>query len=242
MLRVIVVDDERLARQAMRQLLAEHKTTVSIVGEASSPKAAADLVRRERPDVVFLDIEMNTGTGFDLLREIPSPPLIVFVTAHSQFAAKAYDVAAVDYLLKPVQPKRLAATLARLVKAHRAARHQSLDPVIRVKTGDRTILLRADTILALCADKDYTSILSDRAPPILASQPLGALEALLPAPPFVRLDRSLVINMDRLREIETIDRSRTRIWFNGGAEGLLLGRTAAERLRRLQRPDRAANA
>jgi two-component system LytT family response regulator len=239
MLRVIVVDDEQLARQAMRQLLAEHKS-VDLVGEASSPQAAAELIRRERPDAVFLDIEMHSGTGFDLLQEISSPPLIVFVTAHSQFAAKAYDVAAIDYLLKPVQPKRLSATLARLAKAKRTERRDTLDPIVRLKMGDRTMLLRADSILALCANKDYTTVLPEKAPAILASQPLGALEALLPSPPFVRLDRSLVINMDRLREIETVDRSQTRIWFHGGAEGLLLGRTAADRLRRLQRPNKAA--
>lgn len=237
MLRVIIVDDEKLARQAMRQLLAAH-ASVQLVGEASSPLAAADLIRREQPDVVFLDIEMHSGTGFDVLQELSQPPMIVFVTAHSQYATKAYDVAAVDYLLKPVKPKRLAETLARLAKTHhdRPPLPDAV-PVLRVKAGGRMILLRTDAILAMRAEKDYTSIYSERTPPILAGQPLGVLEALVPKPPFVRLDRSLIINMSRLRAIETVDRSQTRVWLHGGAEELLLGRTAAEKLKRLQRPD-----
>lgn len=242
MLRVIVVDDELLAREGIRQLLAAHGS-VTVVGEASTPEDAVDLIRRERPDVVFLDIEMRSATGFDMLQQLEDPPAIVFVTAHSKYAVQAYDVAAFDYLLKPVRPSRLATTLARLAKAYRSRaatdkmRRHGDAPVLRLKTGNRTLLLRTDSIVALRAEKDYTMVLAEKLQPILAGQSLGELEALVPSPPFARLDRSLVINLDRLREIETVDRSRTLVRLQGRTEEFLLGRTAAARLKRLQSTD-----
>lgn len=239
MLRVILVDDELPARKGMRQLLAAH-TGVQIIGEASAPSDAVTLIRREQPDVVFLDIEMHSATGFDVLEELSEPPAIVFVTAHNQYAIQAYDVAAFDYLLKPVRPSRLAATIARLEQQHSLRRepHASRDAdrpsVLRLKTSGRTLLLRTETIIALQAERDYTSILAERRLPLLASQPLGELMAQIPSPPFIRLDRSLVINVDRIREIETIDRSCTRLCLEGHGEDFLLGRTASARLKKYQ--------
>ncbi|MBS0535508.1 MAG: response regulator transcription factor [Proteobacteria bacterium] len=240
MLRVIVVDDELPAREGLRQLLAAH-AGVRIVGEAAAPNDAVALIRSQRPDAVFLDIEMHTATGFDVVEELPEPPAIVFVTAHSRYAAQAYDVAAVDYLLKPVRPARLAETIARLEKRRagpRIPRTAGPPSLLRLKSGGRTVLLRTETVIALQAEKDYTSVLAERHAPLLASQSLGELEELVPSPPFVRLDRSLVINADRIREIETIDRSCTRLRLEGYGQDFLLGRTATARLKRLQTEDR----
>lgn len=243
MLRVIVVDDELPAREGLRQLLATH-ADIRIVGEAAAPNDAVALIRKERPDVVFLDIEMHSATGFDVLEELPEPPAIVFVTAHSHYATKAYDVAAVDYLLKPVRPARLAETISRLEKRNATEagphppKHAAQPSLLRLKSGGRTVLLRTETIIALQAEKDYTSVFSERRAPLLASQSLGELEELVPSPPFVRLDRSLVINADRIREIETIDRSCTRLRLEGHPEAFLLGRTATARLKRLHNDDR----
>jgi two-component system, LytTR family, response regulator len=243
MLRVVVVDDEPLARQGMRQLFAKHPS-VELAGEAGSVAAAADLIRRVKPDAVFLDIEMHSGTGFDLLRDLPDPPDIVFVTAHNQYALKAYDVAATDYLLKPVNPKRLAIAIERLNKARKArlAGTGAADkaPVLRLKTRARMMVVRADAIVAMQAEGDYTRVFAEKTPAILASQSLGKLEALLPKPPFVRLSRSLMINGARLREIEYMTRDSTRIWLNGCADSFVLGRAAAAKLRKDKASDPAA--
>lgn len=237
MLRVVVVDDEPLARQGMRQLFARH-AGVELAGEAGSVAAAAELIRRVKPDAVFLDIEMHSGTGFDLLRDLPDPPDIVFVTAHSEYALKAYDVAATDYLLKPVNPQRLATAIERLNKARKvrlaSAGASDKAPVLRLKMRARTLVVRADAVVAMQAEGDYTRVFAEKTPAILASESLGKLEALLPKPPFLRLSRSLMINGERLREVEYITRDSTRIWLNGCAESFELGRAATAKLRKAQ--------
>lgn len=236
MLRVVVVDDEPLARQAMRQLLAE-QPSVTLVGEAGSVKAAAELIERERPDAVFLDIEMHSAKGFDLVTMLDHPPDIVFVTAHSQYALQAYDVSALDYLLKPVRPDRLASAIAKLKRSHQARRviDQSETPaVLRLKTGTKTSIIRVEEIVALRAEGDYTMVLVDKTPSVLAGESIGRLESLLPKASFVRLGRSLIINIDRLREIEVLDRDSTRIRLDGYTETFVLGRAAAAQLKKAQ--------
>jgi len=105
MLRVLVIDDEAPARRYLRRLL-EASPDVHVAGEADCLELARTLIREHRPDALFLDIELTAATGFDLLDQLEVPPAVVFVTAHSDYAARAFDVQAVDYLLKPVRPGR----------------------------------------------------------------------------------------------------------------------------------------
>ena len=112
-MRVLIVDDERLARQAMRRLLAGHDE-IEIVGEAENLSEAIAATERTHPELVFLDIELGGGAdGFDLLAGLERPPMVVFVTAYAEHAVEAFAVNAVDYLLKPVAPERLAESLTR---------------------------------------------------------------------------------------------------------------------------------
>ena len=111
-MRVLIVDDEHLARSAMRRLLVAHPT-VEVVGEADSITGALRAIAFAQPHLIFLDIELGEGDGFDLLAALERPPLIVFVTAYAEHAVEAFAIDAVDYLLKPVAPKRLAESLAR---------------------------------------------------------------------------------------------------------------------------------
>src|SRR5690606_6353896 len=120
MLRVLIVDDEAPARRYMRRLL-DAAPNVQVEGEASNVEQARRMIRDHQPDVIFLDVILTSGTGFDLLEgldDLQRAPNIVFVTAHSGYAAQAFDIEAVDYLLKPVNPDRLAQTLGRL-RPHR---------------------------------------------------------------------------------------------------------------------------
>lgn len=114
-LRAMVIDDERLARKELRGLLAAHATAIDIAGEAESIEQAVAMIAELRPDVIFLDIQLSPGTGFDLLERIDHPVRVVFVTAFDAFALRAFEVNALDYLLKPINPQRLAQAVARLM-------------------------------------------------------------------------------------------------------------------------------
>jgi two-component system LytT family response regulator len=228
--RVLIVDDEPLARSAMRRLLAAHPT-VEIVGEADSTAEALSAIERTQPQLVFLDIEMGGSDGFDLLAALERPPIVVFVTAYAQHAVEAFAVDAVDYLLKPVAPERLAESLARVERQLAQAALPSEAAVIELKTPKRTVLAHPAEIVALRADGDFTRVHVAGQPEVMIWRTLAHFESLLPSPPFLRLGRSLIINRDRLRNIGTPSRAEARLTLEGMAEPLVVGRAAAARLR-----------
>ena len=229
-MRVLIVDDEPLARSAMRRLLAAHPT-VEIVGEAESTAEALSAIERLQPQLVFLDIELGGGDGFDLLAALERPPIVVFVTAYAEHAVEAFAVDAVDYLLKPVAPERLAESLARVERQLAQASPPSGPEVIELRTPKRTVLAQPAEIVALRADGDFTRVHVAELTEVLSWVTYAHYESLLPSPPFLRLGRSLIINRDRLRNIETPSRSSARVTLQGMADPLVLGRTAAARLR-----------
>jgi two-component system, LytTR family, response regulator len=228
--RVLIVDDEPLARSAMRRLLAAHPT-VEIVGEADSTAEALSAIERTQPQLVFLDIELGGSDGFDLLAALERPPIVVFVTAYAQHAVEAFAVDAVDYLLKPVAPERLAESLARVERQLAQAALPSEAAVIELKTPKRTVLAHPAEIVALRADGDFTRVHVAGQPEVMIWRTLAHFESLLPSPPFLRLGRSLIINRDRLRNIGTPSRAEARLTLEGMAEPLVVGRAAAARLR-----------
>jgi two-component system LytT family response regulator len=233
-LRALIVDDERLARQAMRRLLSA-RPEVEIVGEAESLAQAVEAIRSTGPEVVFLDIALGDGDGFELIAALERPPIVVFVTAYAEYAVEAFGVDAVDYLLKPVEPERLAEALVRVErKLARPAEPRATRPsVIALKTPKRTVMAEPHEIAALRADGDFTRVLLADRPEVMIWRTLAHFEAVLPSPPFFRLGRSLIVNRDRLRKVEAPTRETATITLQGIAEALVLGRTAAQRLREL---------
>jgi two-component system LytT family response regulator len=235
-LRVLIVDDERLARQAMRRLLAAHPT-VEIAAEAESLADAANAIERTEPHLVFLDLELGSGgDGFDLIAALQRPPIVVFVTAYAEHAVEAFAVNAVDYLLKPVDPERLAESLARAERELArpvvpSAQAPSGPGVIALRTPKQTVLAQPGDIAALRADGDFTHVFVADQPAVMIWRTLGHFESLLPSPPFLRLGRSLIINCDRLHKVETLSRAAARIVLHGAPEPFVLGRAAAARLR-----------
>jgi len=229
-MRVLIVDDEPLARSAMRRLLAAHPT-VEIVGEADSTQQAISAIEHTQPQLVFLDIELGGGDGFDLLAALERPPIVVFVTAYAEHAVEAFAVDAVDYLLKPVAPERLAESLARVERQLSQAAPTAGSGVIELRTPKRTVLAQPAEIVALRADGDFTRVHVADQPEVMIWRTLAHFESLLPSPPFLRLGRSLIINRDRLRRIETPSRATAYITFDGMIEPLAIGRAAATRLR-----------
>ncbi|HEX2528866.1 MAG TPA: LytTR family DNA-binding domain-containing protein [Geminicoccus sp.] len=213
-------------------MLAEHGK-VEVVGEADHVPAAVDLIRHERPDAVFLDIGLPEQTGFDILRRLPSRPAIVVVTACADHAVRAFNENVVDYLLKPVFPSRLAEAVQRLEKmlALAARSDPGEDRTIRLRTAKRIQVVPTNRLVAVCAEGDFARILIEQQAPILVLQPLKHLERELPAPPFLRLSRSLIINSRRIREVRSSLGGRGQVSLDGISEALQLGRTATVRLR-----------
>jgi len=235
MLRVVLCDDERLALQRLRQLLAPH-TNFKIVGEASNKAAALKLIRRERPDALFLDIQMSGATGFDLLKALHPPPKTVMVTAYAKYALQAFDLEAIDYLIKPVTPQRFAQALHRLVtactkKAAISKTPYSLQDRICLRTPHQSMVVPIDSIPLLQADGDFTRIHIPNSAPLMICQPLGSYEKILPFPPFARIDRSHIINLNHITRLERKSRDEANLVLEGVKDKILIGRAAQLRLK-----------
>lgn len=226
MLRALIVDDEAPARRYMRRLL-DAAPNIQIEGEASNVEQARRMIREHQPDVVFLDVILTSGTGFDLLEgldDLQRTPNIVFVTAHSGYAALAFDIEAVDYLLKPVNPDRLEQTLQRLRprnKSYLAA---------PTRTGTRIIKFHDLTIVQ--AQGDYVRLCSSIHGSEMMHITLKRLAEQLPSPPFCHVSRSMIINLEHISHLSHRDSATTQVSFVNNVEPIMLGRTASVRLRR----------
>jgi DNA-binding LytR/AlgR family response regulator len=208
-MRALLVDDEAPARSELRYLLGSHKN-VQVVGEAASAAEALALAKAVHYDVVFLDVEMPGLTGLDaarLVREQPRPPAVVFVTAHAEYAVDAFSVEAFDYLLKPVDPDRLARVLERL--AERPAEGPPVEK-IPVVAGGRTELIDYDQVHYVQADGDYSRVHTyDRS--YLCTSSLGELEEALPGNRFARIHRSYLVNLAKVAAVKRAGPDRIRL-------------------------------
>ena len=234
--RALLVDDEPPARELMRRLLAAHAATLEIIGEARSVADAAEKCTRLRPTLLFLDVQMPREDGFALLPRLTPPlPAIIFVTAYDAFAVRAFDVNAADYLLKPVAPARLTRALARVTVP--AADAPAPNAPFQI---DDTILLRSDhglcsvPVTALThieAEENYTRVhLADMAP-MLIRRTISEWERLLPSDHFVRIERSLLVQLAAVRALTTVSRDVAHLALLGRREPLVLARRASLRLR-----------
>lgn len=233
MLRVVLVDDERMARQGLRRLL-ESQPGVEVVGEAGQVAAATVLIEEQKPDAVFLDIQMPRVDGFQLLDQLKQPPKVVFVTAHSEHAVKAFAVQAVDYLLKPIRPERLAEAIHRLEAAcaqeEESARYRA-DDRLCLRTPQRTVVAALSDVVAVEADGDFSRYYIVGQSPLLICRSLATSAQTLPSPPFLRASRSLLLNLARLTAIEHPSRDTGRLKFSGTDHVFSLGRRALARIK-----------
>ncbi|MET0261947.1 MAG: LytTR family DNA-binding domain-containing protein [Rariglobus sp.] len=241
-LRVLLVDDERLARKYLRQLLGEHPG-VSVVGEADSVATAAELARQLSPDVIFLDVQMPPASGFDLLPLLDPAPAIVFVTAHDEFAVRAFAASAADYVLKPVTAERLGLALDHARRNHRApvatetksssaSAVLGLDDTLILRDSGRLRRVRLRDIAALAGEGSYTRVYLAAERSMLVLRRMDAWETLLPAPPFVRAERSLIVNLERVEGLDVRSRDEGTLKLEAeGSPTLELGRVALARLR-----------
>jgi len=189
----VIVDDERLARVELRRLLVAHEE-VAIVGEASAGDEAVRMIAELAPDLVFLDIEMPGTTGFDVLERLDDIPPVIFTTAYDAYAIRAFEVNALDYLLKPVAPSRLAAAIARVA---RPAAHGSSPPTLSqvfVRDGERCWIVRLADVFLLESEGNYTRLCFGDARPLIRRSLNAFLERLDPAVYF-RANRTQAINL-----------------------------------------------
>lgn len=199
-IRALLVDDEEPARSELRYLLSRHPD-VQVTGEAANAREAVALAESARPDVVFLDVEMPGLTGVEaaaLVRDLHNPPAVVFVTAHERYALEAFAVEAFDYLLKPVDPERL----ARLVERLQERATEGVAPVVKVAvvSAGRTELLDYDQIYFAQAEGDYSRVHTyDRS--YLCTSSLAELTREVPAGRFARIHRSHVVNLAKVAAV-----------------------------------------
>jgi two-component system, LytTR family, response regulator len=212
-LKAIIVDDERLARAELQKLLKEHPE-VEIIAEASNVDEAIEKIEELNPDLIFLDIQMPGKTGFDLLEELEKAPHVIFTTAYDEYALKAFEVNALDYLLKPIEPNRLAEAIQKLKtveeKEEQLNNARSLlgekDQVF-VKDGEKCWFVKLGEIRLFESVGNYARVFFSTNKPLILKS-LNALEERLDAKIFFRANRKHIINLNHIEKVEP--------YFNGG--------------------------
>ena len=230
MIRVILVDDERLARKRLTELLS-CTPGIEIVGEASEVESAARLVRATLPDVVFLDIQMPPHDGFQLIPLLPLGTRVVFVTAHDSNALRAFDAGALDYLVKPVSPARLATAISRLAQSHPT-------PCEEILLGSQRdwVKVPLDTIAAIEGNADYTTVHVAHSVARLVQRTMKEWRDVLP-PAFLSLSRSLILNRASLSGMKVKNRDTTELALKDCPSKIVVGRVALLALRRHLKSD-----
>lgn len=216
----LIIDDEPLARELLKEFLEQH-ADLNLIGECSKGTEAVEKIDELKPDLIFLDVQMPGMNGFDVLDEIEHDPFVIFTTAYDQYAIRAFEKNAVDYLLKPVDQERFKLAVERaitrmnteqnnvgeLLRNMKTENRTSYDSHIFVQKSEKLINLPVDEIEHLEASGDYT-ILTTKNDQFVSSSGIGKLEEILNPDMFIRVHRSTIININSLKEIEK--------HFNGG--------------------------
>ena len=230
-MKVVIVDDEPLARTAVR-LLVEEDPELTVAGECSGVDAAA-LIESTRPDILFLDIQMPEVDGFDVLERIGmnAVPAIVFVTAYDQYAVRAFDVHALDYLVKPFDDRRFFAALLR-AKERARQRKPGREPVSRfvVRSREKIVFIKAEDIDWVEAADYYVSLHAGGRSHLLRKT-MAEIEEELDPVRFVRVHRSAIVNLDRVRELHPLFRGDSILVLQDGTK-LRLSRARREEFER----------
>jgi len=229
--RTIIIDDERLARNELKKLLQEFND-IEVIDEAANVQEGIEKIEKHNPDLIFLDIQMPGKTGFDLLEELDHAPKVIFTTAYDEFALKAFDVNALDYLLKPVEPKRLSDAIQKLQQeesrdAYTANGNGTAVPrngllndedQVFVKDGERCWFVKLNEIRLFESVGNYAKVYFGQNKPLILKS-LNSLEERLDDKVFFRANRKHIINMRWIEKIEP--------YFNGG---LLLDLKGGEKI------------
>lgn len=215
---VLLIDDERLAREELKSMLVKYDF-LDIIGEAKNPNEGIEKIKEYQPDLIFLDIQMPGMNGFEMLQQLDEIPKVIFVTAYDEFAIKAFEINALDYLLKPIDPVRLNETLMKLQKPEedfttklsglesRREKVLTTGDKIFIKDGEKCWFIDIQTVRMFESDGNYVKVYFDRFRPLILRS-LNSLEERLDSKCFFRANRKFIINLDWVSSIEN--------WFNGG--------------------------
>ena len=240
-LSVLIVDDERPARDRLRKLV-EQRADLSLLGEAADGPSAVEQIEALHPDLVFLDVQMPAMDGFDVLRQLPADALpdIVFVTAFDRYAVKAFEVSAVDYLLKPVSDQRFAQALERVSQGREAQRAALGDVLDAARSGyvrqlpvrflKRVILLNVKDISHIISEHRVVNVYSRDGKRYWTNETLDHLQQRLDPDQFFRSHRSSILNLAAEFELEMWEDGRLKVHFGSG-ESLTIARDPAREIR-----------
>ena len=235
-MKALIIDDERLARVALRRLLADYPH-IDIVGEAEDVDSARTQILQLQPNVLFLDVQMPGKDGFQLLAELEASPKVIFTTAYDDYALRAFQVSALDYLVKPIEQEHLARAVEKLggekIHVHLPAQHSapyspavqflSAEHQVFVKDGDKCWFVRVGDIRLLESEGNYTRLYFGSNKPLL-SRTLASMEERLDPTHFIRASRRHIVNLRAITEVES--------WYGGGLMLTLRDGTKVEMSRR----------
>lgn len=227
-MRTIIVDDERLAREELKGLLSIY-SELEIIGEYKNAIEAKAAIERDLPDLVFMDIQMPGENGLDLLSSLKNPPRTIFVTAYDEYAMKAFEVNAYDYLMKPIDNDRLDEVYRRLMEENQTPKSVQNAEVLRkgdsvlIKDGDRVWFIKMDEIRFFESEGNYVKVHFQKNRPLILRS-LNSLEERTDPNLFFRANRKFIININHIISVEN--------WFNGGLQVELSCGTKVEISRR----------
>ena len=212
-MKALIIDDERLARVELKRLLTPFKE-INVVGEAVNTEDALDKISELNPDLIFLDIQMPGKNGFELLEELDSVPKVVFTTAYDEYALKAFEYNALDYLLKPIEPKRLEEAIKKIIETYKkdstTNEKESVlteNDQVFVKDGEKCWFVKLSTVKLFESEGNYVRLYFDEYKPLIL-RTLNYLDERLDDRSFFRANRKHILNLKWIENIEP--------WLNGG--------------------------
>jgi two-component system LytT family response regulator len=217
--KTLLIDDERLAREELKSLLKEYHE-IDIIDEAKNGEEGIQKIKELKPDLIFLDINMPGINGFDMIKQLEEIPRVIFVTAYDEYALKAFEVNALDYILKPVDPERLREAIHKLsteddyvssqqTAISRKERVLSVNDRVFIKDGEKCWFVELSKVRMLESDGNYVKVYFDNFRPLILRS-LNSFEDRLDAEQFFRANRKYIINLQWVSSIEN--------WFNGGLQ------------------------
>jgi two-component system LytT family response regulator len=236
-LKAIIVDDERLARVNLRKLLQAHPV-IEITGETSSCEGAVELINQHNPQLIFLDIQLSGETGFDLLEMISNSIKIIFVTAFDEYAIRAFEVNAIDYLLKPVNPERLKVAVGRVLESEPIQKsagkgYEYTDSIYVRLNNYSSRFIKISSITFIEPVGNYSKIVTSEGKHCLVLKTLKQWQEELPDNNFVRIHRSSIVNIEHVDHIEKKSNSHHKAFLKNFSEPLEVSRRFAKNLKSL---------
>ncbi len=235
-LTALVVDDERLARKELISMLQQFEN-IEIIGEADCVDKAVKLINTLKPELIFLDIQMPGKSGFDLLDQIETKAKIIFVTAYDEYAIRAFEVNAIDYLPKPVSQERLSNTIERIINKKPntdiGSKKLKYSDRLFLEFGTQIRFLKINEIICILAEGDYTTVHLIDGKKGLVSKTMKEWETRLPIDLFCRIHRSSIINTEYIDKIDKYFNNSFKIMLKGIKEPLVISRRYAKKIKGL---------